>query len=142
MTNLISSIQVNEAIKIILNDKNIEAKVLFFDVWKSELSKIKVNKNKNCVCCVKNNYEHLNGKKSSRTIKMCGNNIFQIKAKHIGKNEFNELKNNLKKIGKVVDFGYCINFDSKITIFSDGRALIKSKDEKEAKSLYSKFVGN
>ena len=60
----------------------------------------------------------------------------------IVKNQFNDLKNKLKKIGKFVDFGYCINFDNKLTIFDDGRALIKAKDEKEAKSLYSRFVGN
>ena len=91
---------------------------------------------------MKNNFEYLISKKSSKTIKMCGNDIFQIKNKSIGKGDFNILKNKLKKIGKVIDFDYCINFNNKLTIFQDGRALIKAKDEKEAKSLYSKFVGN
>ncbi|MBI4452702.1 hypothetical protein HY637_04690, partial [Candidatus Woesearchaeota archaeon] len=84
----------------------------------------------------------LTGKKSSKTIKMCGNEIFQIKNKSISENEFKNLKIKLKKIGMVIDFGYCINFDNKLTIFQDGRALIKAKDEKEAKSWYSKIVGN
>ena len=159
ITNLISSIQVNEALKILLN-KNFEKNLLFFDVWKNELSKIKVNKNKDCACCAKNNFEYLNGKKSSRIVKLCGDNIYQIKIKTIDtrenqrfsvprnfekisrENQFNNLKNKLKKIGKVIDFGYCINFDNKMTIFNDGRTLIKAKDEKEAKSLYSRFVGN
>ena len=104
--------------------------------------KIKVNKNKSCECCVKNNFEYLKGKKSSKIIKMCGNEIFQFKNKSINKKEFNDLKNKLKKIGKMINFGYCVNFDNRLTIFQDGRALIKAKDEKEAKSLYSKFVGN
>ena len=141
ITHLIPSIQVNEAIKILLR-KDFEKNLLFFDVWKNELMKIKINKNKNCECCVKNNFEYLAGKKSSKIIKMCGNNIFQVKNKSINKKDFDDLKNKLKKIGKVVDFGYCINFENKITIFQDGRALIKAKDEKESKSLYSKFVGN
>ena len=138
---------------------------MFFDIWKNELSKIKVNKNKNCVCCVKNNFEYLSGKKSSRIVKLCGDNIYQIKTRSIDKKQFNILKNKLKKIGKVgnerardlnassrsrehvelshvTDFGYCINFNNTLTIFSDGRALVKAKDEKEAKTLYSKFVGN
>ena len=75
-------------------------------------------------------------------MKLCGDNIYQIKTNQFNKKQFNNIKNKLKKIGKVIDFAYCINFDNKITIFSDGRALIKAKDEKEAKSLYSKFVGN
>ncbi|MDP3765125.1 MAG: ThiF family adenylyltransferase [Nanoarchaeota archaeon] len=141
IANLISSIQTNEAIKILLN-KNYEKNLLFFDVWKNELSKIKVNKNEKCICCVKHNFEYLTGKKLSRIVKLCGDNIYQIKTKSIDKTQFNNLKNKLKKIGKIIDFDYCINFDNKITIFNDGRALIKAKDEKEAKSLYSKFVGN
>ncbi len=169
ITHLISSIQTNETIKIILKKNNIEKNLLFFDIWRNELIKIKVNKNRNCVCCAKNNFEYLNGKISSRIIKLCGNDIFQIKTKNMDKNQFNDLKNKLKRIGKVgnerardlnasvlkrersrtqvelshfTDFNYCINFDNKITIFNDGRALIKAKDEKEAKSLYSRFVGN
>ena len=141
ITSLISSIQVNEAMKILLG-KDYEKNLLFFDIWKNELMKIKVNRNKNCSCCAKNNFEYLNGKKSSRIVKMCGDSIFQIKAKSINKQQFNDLKNKLRKIGRIIDFGYCVNFDKKMTIFNDGRALIRAKDEKEAKSLYSKFVGN
>lgn len=141
ITHIIPSVQSNEAIKILLN-RSYERNLLYFDIWKNELMKIRINKNKNCECCVKNNFEYLSGKKSSKTIKMCGDNIFQIKNKSINKDEFNNLKNRLKKIGKIIDFGYCINFENKLTIFQDGRALIKAKDEKEAKSLYSRFVGN
>ncbi len=142
ITHLISSIQANEAIKIILNKKNIEQNLLFLDAWENELTKIKANKNKNCVCCVKNNFEYLEGKKQSKAIKLCGNNIWQIKAKAMDKKQFNGLKNKLRKIGRVADFGYCINFDNKLTIFGNGRALVKARDEKGAKSLYARFVGN
>ena len=154
ITNLIPSLQVNEAIKTLLNKESNaselvrtrsqlpEKSLLFFDVWRNELLRLKVNKNKNCICCVKNNFEYLNGKKSSKIAKLCGDDIYQIKAKSIGKNRFGELKNKLKKIGKVIDFNHCINFDNKLTIFNDGRALIKAKGEKEAKSIYSKFIGN
>lgn len=141
ITNLISSVQADEAIKILLK-KDFERNLLFFNIWKNELMKIKLNKNKSCVCCAENNFEYLGGKKSSKAVKLCGDNIFQIKTKSMGGKQFSTLKNRLRKIGRVADFGYCINFDSKMTIFSDGRALIKAKDEKEAKSLYSRLVGN
>lgn len=141
ITHIISSMQASEAIKVLLN-KDYEKTLMFFDIWKNDLLKIKVNKNKNCECCAKNNFEFLSGKKSSRIIKMCGNNMYQIKPKSIDKGQFNNLKNRLIKIGKVFDFGYCINLDNKITIFESGRALVNAKNEKEAKSLYSKFVGN
>ena len=142
ITNIISSLQASECIKILLKKKNLEKKLLFFDVWKNELIKINVNKNENCFCCVRKNFEYLNSKKSAKIVKLCGNNIYEIKSKPIGTAQFNILKNRLKKIGKVADFFYCINFAGKLTIFRDGRALIKAKDEKEAKSLYSKLIGN
>lgn len=142
ITHLISSIQANEAMKILLNKNDIEENLLFLDIWKNELLKIKVNKNNDCACCVKNNFEYLRGKKSSKIVKLCGDNIYQIKTKSIDKTQFKEIKNKLNKIAKVIDFDYCINFDNKITLFQDGRALIKAEDEKGAKSLYSKFVGN
>ena len=75
-------------------------------------------------------------------MKLCGDGIYQIKTKSIDKQQSSNLRNKLKKIGKLTDFGYCINFNNKLIIFNDGRALIKAKDEKEAKSIYSKFVGN
>lgn len=141
ITNLISSIQTDEALKLLLN-KDFEKNLVYFDIFKNELLKIKINKNKTCICCVKNSFEYLTGRKSSKIAKLCGDNLFQVKTKSIDKSQFKNLKNKLKKIGKVVDFGYCVNFDNKMTIFTDGRALIKAKDEKEAKSLYSRFVGN
>lgn len=141
ITSMISSVQANEAIKILLKKEH-EKHLLFLDAWKNEMPKIKINKNKNCICCAKNNFEYLSGKKSSKIAKLCGDGIYQIKTKNINKKQYNEMKSKFKKMGKITDFGYCISFDNKITIFRDGRALIKAKDEKEAKSLYSKFVGN
>src|SRR3989338_8797285 len=127
ITGLIPSIQANEAIKILLKKGNPEKNLLFFDVWKNELSKTKINKNNGCICCAKRNFEYLSGKKSSKIMKLCGDGIYQIKTKSIDKQQSSNLRNKLKKI---------------LIIFNDGRALIKAKDEKEAKSIYSKFVGN
>lgn len=142
ITNLISSLQVNSAIKILLKRGDFEARLLFFDIWKNELLKIKVNKNKNCICCANSAFEYLGGKKEAKIVKLCGNEMYQIKSAQMDKQQFNEIKSKLKKIGKIADFSYCINFDNKITLFNDGRALIKAKGEKEAKSLYSRLIGN
>ncbi len=141
ITHLVSSLQVSEAIKILLN-KNYEKKLLFIDVIKNNFLKVQVNKDSRCFCCSKNKFVYLDGKVSKSIVKLCGNNLYQVKTNSINKEQFNDLKKRLKKIGNVVDFGYCINFDRIMTIFRDGRALIKAKDESKAKSLYSKFVGH
>jgi adenylyltransferase/sulfurtransferase len=141
ITSLISSTQASETIKILLNRQH-EESLLFFDIWKNELLKIKVTKRKNCPCCIKSSFEYLSGEKASRTIKMCGNDIYQIRGRSTTQKEFDELKKRLKKAGKIIDMKHCVNFDSKVTLFLDGRALVKAKDETEARSLYSKLVGN
>ena len=141
ITHLVSSIQASEALKLMIKKSNFETKLLFFDIWKNELEKIRINKDDNCICCAKNNFEYLSGKKANKIARLCGDGMYQIKANPIGKEQFNELKAKLKKIGKLADFFYCINFDGKITIFKDGRALVKAKDEKQAKAVYSKVVG-
>ena len=51
------------------------------------------------------------------------------------------LKSRLSKSMDVVDFGYGLRFRD-IILFKDGRALIKAKSEKEARSIYSKWIGN
>ena len=142
ITNLIASIQTNEAIKILSKKSNCETKLLFFDIWKNDLLKINVTKNKNCICCANSVFEYLSGKKSTPVIKLCGGDFFQIRGRLLNRNQFKEIKSKLKKAGNVIDFGYYINFNNILTIFDNGRALIKAKDEKEAKAIYSKFIGN
>lgn len=50
--SLIAAIQANEAIKILTNQKP-EKSLIFADIWKNEITKIKVNKNKSCKVCSK-----------------------------------------------------------------------------------------
>lgn len=135
ITNLIASIQVNEALKILLN-KEYENKLIRVNSWDLSLDKIKVSKNKNCKAC-NGNYEYLDGK-NDKIIKYCGAYSYHVRGTKLN---LKELKKRLEKIDKVRDFNYCIHFKN-LTIFEDGRAIIKVKDKEEAKRLYSKYIGN
>ncbi len=123
-THLISSLQVNEALKILLN-QDYEKDLLYFNLKNNELIKIKVNKNKDCSVCSKNIFDYLEGKKSKEIVKFCGSSNFLIK----GNFDFDKVNNRLKKE------------KLPITLFKN-KALIKAKDEKEAKSLFSRYIGN
>ncbi len=126
-----ASLQVNEAVKILLN-KNYEKNLLRIDLWNNLFLKIKANKDKNCKAH-NGSFEYLKGK-AAKIVKMCGSGVYQVKGRKI----------NIKKINKIIkgkNFGYCTS-SGKITVFEDGRALIKANSEKEAKSVYSKIIGN
>jgi len=134
-TNIVGSLQVNEALKILLN-KKYEEKMIRINVWDLDLSKIKVKKDENCEAC-KGNYEYLMGK-ADKVVKYCGAYSYQVRGKKLN---LKELKGRLEKLDEVKDFGYCIHFKN-LTIFEDGRAIIKVKSEEEARRFYSKYVGN
>lgn len=132
----IASISVTQALKLILNQA-IEQELIRFDIWNNNMTKIKVRKNEKCPVC-SGNYEYLQGKKEKKIVKYCGNNNYQFYLRNLN---FNEIKNKLKNIGKIKETDFCFIFDD-ITVFTDGRVMVKEKDEKRAKSLISKYIGD
>ena len=123
-THLISSLQVNEALKILLNQEY-EKELLYFNLKSNELIKVKVQKNPECSVCSKKIFDYLEGKKSKEIIKFCGSSNYLIK----GNFDFDKVSDRLKKE------------NIPITLFKN-KALVRAKDEKEAKSLFSKYIGN
>ncbi len=134
-TSLIASLQVSEAIKIILK-KEYEFNLIQINLEKNTLNKIKIKKRKDCLACNKE-YIYLNSINPQGILKFCSTGNYQIQFK---KTNLKKLKLNLEKIGKVEDLGSCIKF--KNMLIFENRALIKAKSEKEAKILISKYVGN
>lgn len=131
-----SSLQANEAIKILLG-KPYESNLIRINVWQPQILKLKVKKNPKCPAC-NGIYEYLSGKKASKIVKLCGTNTYQIKGKAINlKLLLQKLKN---RKTNVKNFQYCIHSDN-ITIFTDGRAIIKANTPDKAKSIYSRIIG-
>lgn len=134
ITHLIASLQVSEALKI-LTKQNYEENLIYFSLKGNELIKIKVNKNKNCETCVKNIFNYLNGEKNQSIIKFCGSSTYLFKGNYNLSDSKKKLKKeNIALTDKTIHFGNIIIFKDKV--------LIKARDEKEAKSLYSKYIGN
>ncbi|MEK6826344.1 MAG: HesA/MoeB/ThiF family protein [Nanoarchaeota archaeon] len=133
IANLIASIQVNEAIKVIIG-KDYEKNLLYVSLDDNKIEKIKVGKEKNCNVC-NWNFEYLDGKKDVKLTRYCSSGAYLIKKKF----DFEDAKKRLKKLGGK-EFKNAVLFD-KITLFKNA-AFIKAKDEKEALSIYSKYIGN
>ncbi len=124
ITHMISSMQVNEAIKLMTGMKH-EDELIFIDLQNNMFRKLKARKNPD----FKRTFEYLKAKRN--VIRLCGSGIYQIRGKH----DLTELKKRLKTSGE--DF---IRFKN-MTIFRD-RALVKAKSEAEAKSSYSRWIGD
>jgi len=134
--SLISAIQFTEALKILTNQPYTK-ELIYYDLWKQKLEKTKIKKNPNCNPC-KQQFSYLNGEKSTELIKFCRTNTFQLR---IPKLNLEKVAEKLKKLDDVILNDYCLIF-KELTIFRDGRILIKANSEEQAKSLYSKYIGN
>lgn len=130
IVKVISGIQVNEALKI-LTKKAYSQELIYFNIWDNKLEKTKVKKSNKCKVC-NGVYDYLDGKKGKDVVKMCGRGVYQIKGK-----KFDLTK--LKLEGKLTK--YCL-INKDFTIFNDGRVFIKAESKENAKSLYSRFIGN
>ncbi|MBI2176659.1 ThiF family adenylyltransferase [Candidatus Woesearchaeota archaeon] len=137
-TAIIAAMQATEAIKLMIGIAA-ETRMLRLNVLQNELAKIAVKKNPNCKSCGKDSsHDYLDGKKAKSAVAMCGRGTYQIKGEAVN---LPALKLQLQKTGeKVADFGECVSFRN-ITLFKDGRALVKAGSAGEAKASYARHVG-
>lgn len=132
-TSIAAAMQATEAIKLLIRGKA-ESKLVRLNVWTGELTKIAVKKNPGCSSY---KYEYLSGKKKTATVAMCGRGSYQIKGTAVN---IEKLKLRLQRIGEeVADFGQCVSFRN-VTLFKDGRALVKAYSAEKAKADYSRLI--
>jgi len=143
IASIISSIQVTEAIKILLN-KSYRKDLFIVDVWNNEFTSIKINVDKNCPVCTLGEYEYLEGREYKTSV-LCGRNAIQILPDREVSINLSSLAEKLSKIGKVRLSKFILHANIsgyELSIFKDGRAIIKgTTDEKIAKSLYTRYIG-
>lgn len=144
ISNVISSIQVAEALKILLGDENKSEDLVFVDVWWQEFQQIKIKKNDDCEVCGKKVFKFLE-EGGTLISSLCGSRSIQIVPPKSGEISLEVLAESLKKVGEVSLNPYILHFkveNYQISIFTDGRALIKgTTNENVARSLYAKYVG-
>jgi len=139
-----ASLEVTEAIKLLLGDEP-SGYMAVLDGWEPELLRIKVERSRTCPVCVGGKREYLGGRSPSVFSTLCGRSTVSFDPLHKGDLDMAALARRLRKIGKVRRAGSIILLEVGgygLTIFPDGRALIKGTEKEEvAKSLYSKYIG-
>jgi molybdopterin-synthase adenylyltransferase len=113
ITHIIGSLQAQHVIDLV---RGKEREGLFYVTFES-IKKLHVKKNPSCAVCKGDFSLPVDDVK---TIKFCGRNLYQVQGK-VRKN---------------------VEYREGITLFPDGRALVKAGSEEEALSVYSKFVGD
>ncbi len=143
---MVASIQVTEAIKLIVGNGVREYRLLNIDLWTGSYRFISVQKDEDCPCCVQGRYDFLEAKEVSWTTTLCGRNSVQISPSRAVTLSLDDLSKRLALAGKVSYNGLLLQFqvsDHELVIFPNGRTIVKgTTDEAVAKSLYAKYLGH
>ena len=142
---IMGALAASEAIKHIVGLKPSE-KLLVYDVWTEDYHSISLAKRKDCPCCGQKKFEFLETPAQTKVQVLCGHDSVQITPPRPGALDLDKMGKTLKEVGDVEVHSLWLVLivgKHRLTIFKNGRTLISgTSDEKTARSLYSKYVGN
>jgi molybdopterin-synthase adenylyltransferase len=148
VAHMIASFQTIEAIKILSGQRpSVDRQLWKVDLWNREFKAINLDhlRKNPCSGCKSKEYPYLNREVGSRAVSLCGRNAVQIYHHGTKKINFETLAEKLKPEGEVLFNDYLLKYSFspyEITVFSNGRAIVKgTEDEKQARSLYAKYIG-
>lgn len=143
----VSATQVSEALKILVGDlDSLHGSLIQFDVWANDQQRIKLGEpNPDCKTCGQRIFEFLDEETQEFSAVLCGRDAVQIAPPKPTKLDLPRLAEKLANISHVHHNEYLVRFlsgDNEITVFTDGRAIVKGTDSiAAARSLYSRYIG-
>ena len=146
VTSMIGSIQAMEALKILAGKPDsVRRKIFRADLWNGPVRETSMpERDPACPACGRREFTYLLGQKRA-PVSLCGRNAVQIHERTRPLN-LPELAKTLEGLGTVRANEFALRFhdgDYELTIFPDGRAIIKGTTEiGVARSIYSRYVGN
>jgi adenylyltransferase/sulfurtransferase len=145
IVNLIASLQVAEAIKLLAGrTEALHGRLISCDVWTGRFQSVSVARNPDCRACARREFTYLQGEAQPH-ITMCGRDSVQIHERSRAL-DLAVLKSRLSPtVSDVRHNEFLLRFripPYEMTVFSDGRAILKgTKDPAVARSLYARYIG-
>ena len=150
VVNVVASLQATEAIKILAGRSDaLNCSLTSVDVWSGRMSNLNVSRAREsgtCPCCDRRDFEYLEGQALASTTVLCGRDAVQIGGG--GRRvDFDSIAAKLRPVatGEIRCNVFMLKArlsDCELTLFADGRAIIKgTHDADHARSLYAKYIG-
>lgn len=142
----VCSKQVAQALRLLVGEPA-SNRILQLDIWEDEWRTVELQAPLDgCECCSKRHFPYLEGLEGFRPTRLCGRNAVHLHSPGGSRIELRELAEKLGRTFEVRLNEYLLRFrvnDHDISVFSDGRAIIKGTDDPSvARTLYSRYVGN
>ena len=153
---IVAACQASDAIKILLGrEDRVSRTLLSFDLWTNERRRIDLSSlaSETCVCCAILRFEYLAGEGAPIIERLCGQNATQVRPSGTARLDMPALADRLKRVGQVTANKFLIRCTLlhergdagepvEITVFADGRALVKGlMEHAAAKSIYARYIG-
>ncbi len=150
VVGVLAGISATEALKLLVGHGELNTGIIHIDLWDISLEQFAGSGPRaDCVACGQHRYEFLEQERGSTSISLCGRNAVQIRvAGGAGTYSLDKLAGQIGRVATVTAANdYLLRFtvppDYEITMFADGRAIIKgTDDETVARALYARYIGN
>lgn len=141
---VIGSLQVTEAMKILLGDPRISQQLAIVDVWENTFDRIRLKPRPDCPAC-SGRYDFLESESVIKATSLCGQHAMQVRNPKAGNISLDEMAERLRPLGEVSHNEFMLRFLAdgyETVVFPDGRAIIKNTDnEAIARGIYAKYIG-
>jgi adenylyltransferase/sulfurtransferase len=142
----VASLQAAEALKVITgNAHRVRRTLLSFDLWTGERAEVEVARSPACPACVLGRFDHLEGRKGSRTTVLCGGDQVQVSAGPGARPSLDEVAARLPADANARMSPYVLRFSAdglEVALFPDGRAIVRgTTDPARARAVLAKRLG-
>ena len=154
---VIASWQVAQTIKLLVGAVGAaDRSLLSIDVWSNEIRRFDMTRARrdDCPCCAAGRFEFTEGDATSSTTALCGRDAVQVCPAATAQLDLDQVASRLAPHGSFRRNRYMLqgrfaaergtgDRPLELTLFPDGRAIIKGTTEPDAaRSIYAKYVGS
>jgi molybdopterin/thiamine biosynthesis adenylyltransferase len=148
---VVASLEAVAAMKLLSGQRHlIEPKLTIIDVWDGTFRTIKLDglsDRSQCPACGQGRRDWLHGEATSQTTVLCGRNAVQVTPATPASQDLSALAQRWQALGAVTANPFLARLavtgsDLELTVFRDGRAIIKGTDDPAAaRTAYARYVG-
>lgn len=142
---LVASLQAGLALRVLGGAPLERFALLDVDAWDGRVRELTVERDPDCPCCAKREFEFLDAGAAGRTTVLCGRNTVQVRSGS-GATDLDGVVARLPELARDVQRNAALvafSIDTeRFTVFADGRALVEgTSDPERALALYERYVG-
>ncbi len=158
VVTMIAAHQAIQALKLLTgNIDALDRSLLSVDVWTNESRSFDISAARSaasaCQCCVRGEFEFIEGESASATTSLCGRNAVQVTPSAPGRLDLKDVAARLTPHGDFTSNAFLLRGQFRaerngqgealeLTLFPNGRAIIKGTSQPDvARSIYAKYIG-